>query len=127
MTKHKSEDYKLPVVKYYLNNDVSLYASFDRMLLDMAISICHEYIIFNYQNIILFFCKNVYDDNINHSNKLNTKIKDMSYNNQNSINFIIYALLYISLYNTITFENNRIIISDNNNRIWFNAKHICLS
>ena len=52
--------------------------------------ICHEYIIFNYYNIILFFCKNVYDDNINHSNKLNTKIKDMSYNNQNSINFIVY-------------------------------------
>ena len=34
----------------------------------------------------------------------------------------------MSLYNTITFENNRIIIiSDNNNRIWFNAKQICLS
>ena len=35
---------------------------------------------------------------------------------------------YMSLYNTITFENNRIIvISDNNNHIWFNAKQICLS
>lgn len=34
----------------------------------------------------------------------------------------------MSLYNTITFENNRIIvISDNNNQIWFNAKQICLS
>ena len=32
------------------------------------------------------------------------------------------------LYSTITFENNRIIIiSDNNNQIWFNAKQICLS
>ena len=32
------------------------------------------------------------------------------------------------LYNTITFENNKIIIiSDNNNIIWFNAKQICLS
>ena len=36
MTKHKSEDYKLSAVRYYLNNDVSLYASFDRMLLDMS-------------------------------------------------------------------------------------------
>jgi len=25
MTKHKSEDYKLSAVKYYLNNDVSLH------------------------------------------------------------------------------------------------------
>ncbi len=32
------------------------------------------------------------------------------------------------LYNTITFENNKIfIINDNNNKIWFNAKQICLS
>ena len=32
------------------------------------------------------------------------------------------------MYNTITFENKKIfIISDNNNRIWFNAKQICLS
>jgi len=31
-------------------------------------------------------------------------------------------------YNTITFENNKIIvIIDNNNDIWFNAKQICLS
>jgi len=31
-------------------------------------------------------------------------------------------------YNTITFENNKIIvIIDNNNNIWFNAKQICLS
>lgn len=31
-------------------------------------------------------------------------------------------------YNTITFENNKIIvIIDNNNAIWFNAKQICLS
>ena len=25
MSKHKSEDYKISAVKYYLNNDVSLY------------------------------------------------------------------------------------------------------
>ena len=32
------------------------------------------------------------------------------------------------LYNTITFENNKIfIISDNNNKIWFNAKQICIA
>ena len=32
------------------------------------------------------------------------------------------------MYNTITFENKKIfIISDNNNKIWFNAKQICLS
>ena len=32
------------------------------------------------------------------------------------------------LYNTITFENNKIfIIYDNNNKLWFNAKQICLS
>ena len=32
------------------------------------------------------------------------------------------------LYNTITFENNKIIIiSDNNNILWFNAKQICIS
>ena len=32
------------------------------------------------------------------------------------------------LYNTITFENNKIfIINDNNNKVWFNAKQICLS
>ena len=32
------------------------------------------------------------------------------------------------IYNTITFENKKIfIISDNNNKIWFNAKQICLS
>jgi prophage antirepressor-like protein len=32
------------------------------------------------------------------------------------------------LYNTITFENNKIIIiSDNNNNLWFNAKQICIS
>ena len=32
------------------------------------------------------------------------------------------------LYNTITFENNKIfIISDNENILWFNAKQICLS
>jgi prophage antirepressor-like protein len=33
-----------------------------------------------------------------------------------------------ALYNTITFENNKIfIICDNNNKIWFHAKQICLS
>ena len=32
------------------------------------------------------------------------------------------------LFNTITFENNKIfIICDNNNKIWFHAKQICLS
>jgi prophage antirepressor-like protein len=32
------------------------------------------------------------------------------------------------LYNTITFENNKIIIiCDNNNKIWFNAKQICVA
>ena len=32
------------------------------------------------------------------------------------------------LYNTITFEKNKIfIISDNENTIWFNAKQVCLS
>ena len=32
------------------------------------------------------------------------------------------------MYNTITFENKKIvIISDNNDIIWFNAKQICLS
>ena len=32
------------------------------------------------------------------------------------------------LYNTITFEKNKIfIISDNDNKIWFNAKQICIS
>lgn len=32
------------------------------------------------------------------------------------------------LYNTITFENNKIIIiSDNDNNIWFNAKQICIA
>jgi prophage antirepressor-like protein len=32
------------------------------------------------------------------------------------------------LYNTITFENNKIIIiSDNNNILWFNAKQIWVS
>ncbi len=32
------------------------------------------------------------------------------------------------LYNTITFENNKIfIISDSNNIIWFNAKQVCVS
>lgn len=37
-------------------------------------------------------------------------------------------LLYMPSYNTITFENNKImIIIDNNNNIWFNAKQICLS
>lgn len=32
------------------------------------------------------------------------------------------------LYNTITFENNKIIIiSDNDNKLWFNAKQICIA
>ena len=32
------------------------------------------------------------------------------------------------IYNTITFENNKIIvITDNDNYIWFNAKQICIS
>ena len=38
--------------------------------------------------------------------------------------------IYINMpsYNTITFENQKIIvIIDNNNVIWFNAKQICLS
>jgi hypothetical protein len=37
-------------------------------------------------------------------------------------------ILYMPSYNTINFENNKIIIIiDNDNEIWFNAKQICVS
>ena len=43
-------------------------------------------------------------------------------------NIIIDKFKKIFIYNTITFENNKIIIiSDNDNNLWFNAKQICVS
>ena len=41
---------------------------------------------------------------------------------------LLSKTIYMPLLNTITFENNKIIIiSDNNNIIWFNARQICIS